>query len=269
MDTQSPSLNPKQVTTLLLILSAIVSFVISFIVGFTGWLDVLSFINSSNFNLADPAFNLDLSFYVFKLPFLATLYNAFFPPLVLLTLATVSFYFITRVFKINSFQLWKKESVTVNPTARKHIAILLTVLFVLKAFGYYINIFTLVYSQEGHVVGAGYTDIHATLPALKILIAICLLCAVISFLAILFKDTRFLSIPVPSVILLSIILYGIIPSAFQSFIVVPNELEKESPYIAKEIQMTRYAYGLDKIEEKDYTEMRWLLLTALIKKRKH
>lgn len=252
METQSLYLNHKQVTALLLILSAIVSFIISFIVGFTGWLDVLSFFNSSSFNIADPAFNQDLSFYVFKLPFLATIFNAFYPPLVLLTIATGFFYFITRVFKINSFQLWKKDSVTINPTARKHLAILLTVIFALKAFGYYINIFSLVYSQEGHVVGAGYTDIHATLPALKILIVICLLCAVISVLAILFKDTRLLSIPVPTVILLSIILYGIIPSAFQSFIVVPNELEKESPYIAKEIQMTRYAYNLDKIEERDY-----------------
>ncbi|ADY56085.1 UPF0182 protein [Syntrophobotulus glycolicus DSM 8271] len=252
MGTPSFYLNSKQITVFLLVLAAIISFIISFIVGFTGWLDVLAFINSSDFYLTDPIFGKDFSFFVFRLPFLVTIYNAFFPPLVLLTIATASFYFLTKVFRIHSFKFWKRNSVSVNPTARKHMAILLTVLFTLKAFGYYISIYSLVYSQEGHVIGAGYTDIHVTVPVLKILIGICLLCSLLSVLAYFLKDARFLSVPVPLVVVLSLVLYGILPSAFQSFLVVPNELEKEAPYLANEIQMTRYGYGLDKIEERDY-----------------
>jgi uncharacterized membrane protein (UPF0182 family) len=163
----TPPIDQRKVTIYLLIISALISVVVSFIVGFTGWLDVLCFINSSPFDLNDPLFNRDLSFFVFKLPFFQTLYNAFFPPLLILTVFTVLFYLITRIIKINSILFWKKGAVVMDPTARKHIGILLAILFALKAFGYYLERFRLVYTQNGYVTGAGYTDIHVSLPVLK------------------------------------------------------------------------------------------------------
>lgn len=248
----TPPIDQRKVTIYLLIISALISVVVSFIVGFTGWLDVLCFINSSPFDLNDPLFNRDLSFFVFKLPFFQTLYNAFFPPLLILTVFTVLFYLITRIIKINSILFWKKGAVVMDPTARKHIGILLAILFALKAFGYYLERFRLVYTQNGYVTGAGYTDIHVSLPVLKILIFLTLICFVLSLFSLKFQDSRFIIIPAPFLIFISILGHGILPSAVQSLIVIPNELDKETPYIASEIELTRFAYGLDKIEEKDY-----------------
>lgn len=246
------TLNQRKINVTILLISAVISFIVSFIVGFTSWLDVLSFINSSSFNVYDPIFHKDLSFYVFKLPFLQTIYNAFFTPILILTIITASFYVITGVIKFYTIKIWKRDSIKISPTARKHIGILLSILFALKAFGYYLDINKLLYSPEGHVTGAGYTDIHATLPGLKILIVASLAGFILSIISIFFKNIRFISLPIPLLLSLSIILYGIFPTLIQSLIVVPNELQKENPYIANEINMTRFAYGLDKIEEKDY-----------------
>jgi len=246
------ALSQRKVTLMLLLISATISIIISFIVGFTGWLDVVSFFNPSSFHFSDPLFGKDLSFFVFKLPFLLTMYNAFFSPILILTFFTVFFYVITGVIRFYSIRVWKKDAIAISPRARKHIGTLLAILFALKAFGYYLDAYRLVYSQNGHVVGAGYSDIYTSLPALKVLMVLCVLSVIVSVFAILMKDTRFMTVPVPLLMFLSIIFNGILPSFIQSYIVIPNELQKEIPYIENEIRLTRFAYGLDKIEERDY-----------------
>ncbi|MDQ7094911.1 UPF0182 family protein [Desulfosporosinus sp. PR] len=246
------SLSQRKVTVWLLIFSVIVSFGVSFIAGFTGWLDVLSFIHATPFGQTDPIFGKDLAFYFFQLPFLETLFNAFFGPLFLLTLFTAIFYFVTRVLKFHSLKLWRKGSVEITASARKHLALLIGILLVLKAFGYYLDIFQLLYSVHGHVVGAGWADLTATLPALKILVGISVLGFVSAILAQPFKDPRLLTLPIAGIFTIGILIYGIFPTLLQSFIVIPNELTKEQPYIQHEIEMTRYGYGLNHISEVDY-----------------
>lgn len=242
----------RRITISLLLISAAVSIIVSIIVGYTGWLNVISFFNASSFNYTDPLFHKDLSFYVFKLPFLQIIYQAFFSPVIILTFFTAVFYVITGVIRFYSVRIWKKDAIVINDNARKHLGILFIFLFVLTGFGYYLNIYQLVYSQTGHVVGAGYTDIHATLPALKILLVLCVISVILSLLVIFIKDSRFLTLPVPLLILFSVLFNGLYPSLMQSLVVIPNELQKESPYIANEIKLTRFAYGLENIEEKDY-----------------
>lgn len=248
-----PAVSPRRVTVSLLVLSAVVSIIVSFIVGFTGWLDFLSFVNASSFHYSDPLFNQDLGFFVFKLPFFETIYNAFFSPILILTLFTALFYIMTGVVRFHSIRFWKKDAVVISPTARRHLGILLTLLFALKGFGYYISAYEIVYSHRGHVVGAGYSDIYASLPVFKILVVVSLVCFLFSLIAFFRKDSRLLTLPVSFLIVFSFFTSGIFPSMLQSLVVVPNELQKEAPYIASEIQMTRYAYGLDKIKEQDYT----------------
>ncbi|NLI93980.1 MAG: UPF0182 family protein [Peptococcaceae bacterium] len=246
------AISQRKVTVTLLLISAGISVVVSFIVGFTGWMDVISFFNSSPFHYSDPLFNKDLSFFVFKLPFLLTIYKAFFSPVLILTFFTVFFYVITGVIRFNSIRIWRKDAIEISDRARKHIGVLLTILFLLQAFGYYLEAFSLVYSQNGHVAGAGYRDIYASLPVLRVLTILCIVSFILSVLGVFFKEVRLMTIPVPSLILISILFYGIFPSLIQSLVVIPNELQKETPYIENEIRLTRFAYGLDKIEEKDY-----------------
>ena len=246
------SLSQKKVTVWLIIFSALISFAISFIAGFTGWLEVLTFIHATHFDKGDPIFGQDLSFYFFKLPFLQTIYNAFFVPLFLLTFFTALFYIVTGVLRLHSFKLWRQNSIEVGVTARRHLALLIGVLLAFKAFGYFLDIFQLLYSVHGHVVGIGYTDLNASLPILKILIVFSIIGFLLAWSGLIFKEVRLLTMPVIGIIVFGILLYGIYPSLIQSLIVIPNELNKEAPYIQNEIALTRFGYGLDKIQVQDY-----------------
>ncbi|MBC2722904.1 UPF0182 family protein [Desulfosporosinus sp.] len=245
-------LSQRRVTIWLLIISAVVSFGISFVAGFTGWLDILAFANATQFNQVDPIFGKNLAFYFFQLPFLNTLFDSFFGPLFLLTLFTIIFYIVTGVIRFHSRKLWQDGSVSMSISCRKHLAFLIGILFALKAYGYYLDIFQLLYSTHGHVVGAGYTDLNATLPALKLLIVISVLGSILAFISLIYRDSRLLTLPVIGNIVIGILVSSIIPGLIQSFLVIPNELSKEQQYIRHEIQLTRFGYSLDNIREVDY-----------------
>jgi uncharacterized membrane protein (UPF0182 family) len=245
-------LSQRKFTIGLLVISALVSLAISFIAGFTGWLEVLSFMKYTPFGLGDPIFGKDLGFYVFQLPFFDTVYNAFFGPLLILTLFTALFYVFTGVIRFHSARFWKLRSIEISPAARRHLALLIAVLFLFKSFGYYLDMFQLLYSKSGHVFGAGFADLTATLPALKLLVGLSLLGFVAALLTTAIRDERLLTLPILLVLLGSTLLSGLFPALIQSFIVIPNELEKEAPYIRNEISMTRMGYGLDLISEQDY-----------------
>ena len=256
------SLSQRKITVWLLAISAVVSFGVSFVAGFTGWLDVLSFTYATPFGQVDPIFGKDLSFYFFQLPFLKTIFNAFFGPLFLLTLFTTIFYIVTGVLRFHSKKLWRNGAISLG-SARKHLAFLIGILFALKAFGYYLDIYQLLYSVHGHVVGAGYTDLTLTLPALKLLIVISILGSISAFISLVSTESRLLTVPVVSIFAVGFLINGIFPALLQSFVVIPNELVKEQPYIQHEIELTRFGYGLDKITEVDYPGNTPITLSAL------
>lgn len=256
------SLSQRKVTIWLLLISAVVSFGVSFVAGFTGWLDILSFVHATSFGQLDPIFGKDLAFYFFQLPFLKTLFNAFFAPLFLLTFFTTIFYIVTGVLRFRSKKLWQTGAVSLG-SARKHLAFLIGILFALKAFGYYLDIYQLLYSVHGHIVGAGYTDLMATLPALKILMVISVLGSILAFISLVSAESRLLTLPVVGIFVIGFVINGIFPALLQSFVVLPNELIKEQPYIQHEIALTRFGYGLDKITEIDYPGNTPITLDAL------
>lgn len=252
MDRPLYHLSQRKMTLWLIVISVFISFGVSFITGFTGWLEVLTFLNSTPYGQGDPVFFKDLGFYVFQLPFFSTIYNAFFGPLFLLTFFTALFYVVSGVIHFNTLFLWRENSVEINPAARRHLALLITVLFIFKGFGYYFDTFRLLYSQHGLVLGAGYADIHATLPALRLLMVLCAVGFIGGVLSFFKNEVRLLTIPILLVFIGSPLLSALWPTILQSMVVIPNELEKEAPYIQNEIALTRFAYGLDQIIEEEY-----------------
>ncbi|HVJ48616.1 UPF0182 family protein [Desulfitobacterium sp.] len=252
MDRPIYHLSQKRVTVWLLVISALVSFGVSFVAGFTGWLEVLSFMKYTPFGQGDPVYGKDLGFYFFQLPFLQTIYNAFYGPLFILTFFTALFYTVTGVLRFHTFKFWKKNAVELNTAARRHLALLLAVVFAFRAFGYFLDKYQLLYSQHGHVVGAGYADLMASLPALNILVSLSILAFGTAFLTLFIREERLLTVPLVALVVVGTLLYGVYPTLIQSFVVIPNELAKETPYIQNEIAMTRFGYGLDLIKEQDY-----------------
>jgi uncharacterized protein len=263
MDRPVYHLSQRRMTVWLVVISALVSFGISFIVGFTGWLEVLSFVKYSPFGQGDPVFGKDLGFYVFQLPFLNTVYNAFFGPLFLLTLITALFYVFAGVIRLHSLRFWRANSIEVSSTACRHLSLLIAVLFLFKGFGFYLDMYQLLYSKHGQVFGAGFADLTATLPALKILIGLSLFGLISALATIVVREVRLVTLPILIVFIGSILLSGLWPELIQSFIVVPNELDKETPYIKNEIAMTRLGYGLNQIKEQDYSGKRPITVESL------
>jgi uncharacterized membrane protein (UPF0182 family) len=136
--------------------------------------------------------------------------------------------------------------------ARAHLLILGGLLLSLKAVGFWLDRFEVLFSPRGIIFGASYTDIHATLPMLGALAVLTALCAIACFLQVRRPGIRFVAGGLVALGLAWIVALGIYPSLLQRFRVVPNELAAEKPFIAHNIRMTRQAYGLDRIVEREF-----------------
>ena len=131
---------------------------------------------------------------------------------------------------------------------RAHLSVLLGLIMLTKAWGYYLGRFDLLTSPRGVVEGASYTDVHAQLPALNFLAIVAVICAVLFLVNI---RVRLWSLPVIAVGLLalvSVLLGTAYPAFVQQFSVKPQEQQRETPYIADNITGTRKAFALDKID---------------------
>lgn len=211
-----------------------------------GWEVVRKFLAPSPFGVTDPLFGKDVGFYVFQLPFYQFAYKLAMSLLVVTLLAVGAMYLASGSFG------FERTSVVLKGRARIHISSLLALVFLLKAWGYQLGMYELLYSQRGTVFGAGYTDVHANLFALKALFWIAIICAVLVFLAVFAKRTGLLVGGVGLLAAASVVLGSVYPGLLQRFSVEPNELVRETPYIDTNIKYTRLAYGLSNITEQFY-----------------
>ncbi|MGH7400536.1 MAG: UPF0182 family protein, partial [Candidatus Rokuibacteriota bacterium] len=136
--------------------------------------------------------------------------------------------------------------------ARLHLLGLAAGLLVLRAAGFWLDRFDLLFSPRSVVFGAAYTDVHASLPVLQWLVVLAVLCAAACVFQIFRPGWRFLVAGLVVLVVLWVVGLGIAPALLQSYRVKPNELVYERPYIEHNIRMTRQAYALDRMVEKDF-----------------
>lgn len=221
------------------------------------WDMVLGYINRSAFGATDPLFGRDIAFFVFELPLWRFLYSGAMTLVLGTLLLSVATYVLLRSLVLTA------QGPRLAAGARTHLLALGALLLVLRALGFWLDRYELVYSPRGVVFGASYTDVHAALPVLGALTALALLCAA----ACLFQMTRpgwgFL---VAGLVVLGVAWaggLGIWPALLQRFQVMPNELVAERPYIEHNIRMTRQAYGLNAVKEQDFAAEERLTSAAL------
>jgi uncharacterized membrane protein (UPF0182 family) len=136
----------------------------------------------------------------------------------------------------------------VTPAARAHLSVLLGLIMLVKAWGYWLGRFDLLTSPRGVVEGASYTDVHAQLPALNFLAIVAVICAILFFANIRIRQWSLPIIAVGLLALVSVLLGAIYPAFVQQFRVKPNEQQDELPYITDNIQATNTAFGLSAIQ---------------------
>jgi uncharacterized membrane protein (UPF0182 family) len=211
--------------------------------GAAHWEDYLLFRNAVPFGQTEPLFGKDLGFYVFTLPFLTYLQDWLLGLVFFTTIGTGVLYFLTHGIVIGA------RIFHVEKPARIHLGILLAILVGMKAWGYRLDAYELLYSRRGVVFGAVYADVHAALPILYGLVILCALTA----LALLIFAAR--GTWQPALLLGGLTLavgtlgLSLYPEFVHRFQVVPNESMMERPYIAENIKFTRLAYGLNDIQE--------------------
>ena len=211
------------------------------------WEQVLLFLNQKSFGITDPVFNYDVSTYVFGLP-LYRLFVSWGFQLVIFTSLIILLFFVAT----GAVQLRPGRFPDVSSGAKAHISVLLAFIALLKAFAYRLDALELLYSPRGKVFGASYTDVVAHLPALNLLILISLFGAILLLVNIRRRGWLLPATAVSLWLAVSIIVGGLVPAAIQRFRVVPDELNKELPYVANHIDYTRLAYNLNTIEEKSF-----------------
>ncbi len=211
------------------------------------WEQVLLFLNQKSFGVTDPIFQYDVSSYVFGLP-LYRLFVSWGFQLVIFTSIIIVLFFIAT----GALQLRPGRLPEVSSGAKAHLSVLLAFIAVLKAFAYRLDSMELLYSPRGKVFGASYTDVVAHLPALNLLILISLFGAILLLVNIKRRGWLLPATAISLWLAVSIIVGGVVPAAIQRFRVVPDELNKELPYVENHINYTRLAYGLDTIEEKSF-----------------
>ncbi|MFC2034463.1 UPF0182 family protein, partial [Chloroflexota bacterium] len=208
------------------------------------WQVLLQFFNGQPFGITDPVFHKEISFYVFSLPFLQLLQGWFLGALIIILIGSVGVYLLSYAAQRIKFDY-------AFPVLA-HIGGLFISILLLFAWSYWLGIWELVFSSRGVVFGASYADMHAKLPAQWALIIVVIVFMIIVMISAFKRNPRLILYGIGGWIVTAIIIGGFFPALIQRFQVEPNELAKETPYIEYNIQFTREAFALDRIQEQPF-----------------
>ncbi len=233
-------LTPRLLMVTITALSLIMAFLFSFSVA-GDWVVLQKFLHPTSFGNTDPVFNLDIGFYVFKLPFYVFLYKVASWAIIVIAFWVSIAYLLVNVIQGNPGRFLN------NISARYHLSILAAIFFGIKAIGYLLEQYNLLFSHYGAVWGPGYTATHATLMSYKVLTFIALFCALAILVNLFLRRFRLILYSIGLLLVASVLLSGVYPAFVQKFRVTPNEIVIERPYLERNIQFTRSAYNLDNI----------------------
>ena len=203
------------------------------------WRNWLLFSHAQDFGTTDPLFTKDIGFYIFRLPFHRFVFTWAFSSLLVITIVVgVAHYFMGGIRS-------GPPGERVTPQVRAHLSVLLGLLVLLKAWGYRLDQFSLLFSKRGTINGASYTDVNAQLPALRLLVIIAIVSGVLFLINIRLRGWIMPAAAVGILALTSILAGGLYPALVQRFRVTPQERLRESVYIGRNIEQTRIAFGID------------------------
>jgi hypothetical protein len=223
--------------------------VIAFFSGMWGsalWKDVLVFMNRMDVAVTDPVFGKDMSFYLFQLPLFQLLKGfAGFITVATFLVVGAGYFFRGAVMPVG-------KGISIESRARYHLAVLGGLIILNAAAAFYLDQFGLLLSPTGVVFGAGYTDVHARLFVLRILVVITALAAIFFTVGVWRGRWKFALMPAALAVAVFVAGFLLYPVLLQNLKVSPNELDLERPFIENNIKLTRFAYDLERIEVRPF-----------------
>ena len=206
------------------------------------WETVLLWRNAVDFGRLDPQFGRDIGWFVFRLPLYSLLNSGVSSILTLTLVASAAAHYVFGGIRPQA------AGQRVTPAANVHMSVLLALFVAVRGWGFWLSQYLLSYSERGQVTGLSYTDVTAELPAYRLLIIIAAVCVVLFLLNIRFRNYLLPAAGVGILLVAAVVLSGIYPAVIQRLQVAPQELEREEPYIERNLEMTRFGYGLDEVE---------------------
>jgi hypothetical protein len=212
-----------------------------------GWRIALEFLHATPFGQADPIFQRDIGFYLFRLPLWQNLQHSLVGLGVWALLLSLTVYALKG--EIRPERGWKYF---LTGEAKTHLCLLLAMVAGWLALGFWLDRFSLLYSEAGVVFGAGYTDVHARLHGDWLMVFITLAMTVLLILAL---GRSGFSLPIVGMglyLAILVLVHGLYPWLQQTLVVEPNELALERPYIEHNIAFTRQAYNLTQVKAEPF-----------------
>ncbi|GGR68340.1 UPF0182 protein [Streptomyces aureoverticillatus] len=215
------------------------------------WRTWLMWVNGVPFNQKDPQFHLDVSFYAFDLPWYRFLLGFGFAATVLSVIAAALTHYLYGGLRITS------PGGRATAAATGHLSVLIGIFVALKAVAYWLDRYGLAvkssdFKATGNWTGLRYVDANAYLPAKTILFCIAVICALLFFATLWRRTWQLPVIGFGLMVLSAILIGGLYPAIVQKFQVQPNEQAKESPYVEKNLEATRKAYGIGGTNVREY-----------------
>ncbi|MFI0141853.1 UPF0182 family membrane protein [Streptomyces luteogriseus] len=216
------------------------------------WRTWLMWVNGVSFGQKDPQFNLDVSFYAFDLPWYRFLLGFGFAAAILSVIAAALTHYLYGGLRVTS------PGARATAAATGHLSVLIGVFVALKAVAYWLDRYGLAvkssdFRATDNWTGLRYVDANAYLPAKTILFCIAVICALLFFATIWRRTWQLPVIGFGLMVLSAILIGGLYPAIVQKFQVQPNEQAKEAPYVEKNLEATRQAYGIDGTKVTDYS----------------
>ena len=230
----------------ILILGSLALFYFAGTSGTTLWSTWLLFKNSTDFGVKDPQFNMDISFFAFRLPFWQTIIGWAISTIVLAIIASAVVHYLYGGIRLQV----REDRTTV--AARVQLSVLIGFVVLLKAVAYWFDRYALALKESKLITGLTYTDVNAVLPAKAILAGIALVCALLFFANIVRRSWVLPAAGTALLVISSVLIAGLYPAAIQTFQVKPSESSKEAAFIQRNIDATRAAYGLQDVTVSDY-----------------
>lgn len=212
------------------------------------WEELLLLLNATPFDMPDPIFGRDVAFYIFNLPVYQFFHGWLLTILLIALLGLLPIYAAPNLasMKRGNWRPFRSDGF------RRHFALLAGLLLLIWAAGYPLDMFQLLFSSRGVAYGASYTDITAGLWALRLQFVFMILTALAVFYIAIRPSPRPALITGGLWLAATFIIGGLLPGILQRYVVEPNELTLETPYIESNIEFTRRAFNLEQIAIEDF-----------------
>jgi uncharacterized membrane protein (UPF0182 family) len=242
--TQAIAMDPRTLRRIAMLAAVIVSALIAVYAG-GRWETWLYFLNGTPFGQRDPVLGRDIGFYVFTLPLLEMIHGVLFLIVLLMTATAVAAYLFGEELGIEP-----ARGIYLSRRATRHLGSLAALLLLVLALGAWLQIPQLLLGSTGNISGAAYTDVHARMPALRILVGVALLAAVLVLWQAFTSGRLRVVAAAAGLYILCSIGGSAYAAVIQRFVVAPNEQVRQTPFIVHGIQATRAAFGLDTVTER-------------------